>query len=142
LFLFTNIQKIFNSKKGIYYFNDGRIYSGQWQFNSMHGYGEFRWADGKKYVGYYIHDKKEGFGIYYWAKPLRVYLGFWKNGKQHGVGKYFNGNKPAKYGIWKNGDKNEIFHDEEQAFNSLLPIQQKYIKFFKCSLAEIQDFLA
>ena len=108
----------------------------------MHGYGEFRWADGKKYAGYYIHDKKEGFGIYYWANPLRVYLGFWKNGKQDGVGKYFNGNRPPKYGIWKNGDKIEIFQDEEQAFKSLLPNQEKYIKFFKCSLADIQEFLA
>lgn len=130
------------SNKGIYYFNDGRVYWGQWQYNSMHGYGEFRWIDGKKYAGFYIQDKKEGFGIYFWAKPLRIYIGFWKNGKQDGIGKYFNGNKEPKYGIWKNGDKIEIFQDEEQAFKHILPIQQKFIKFFKYNLEQIQEFLA
>ena len=108
----------------------------------MHGYGEFRWSDGKRYAGYYIHDKKEGFGIYYWSNPLRVYLGFWKNGKQDGVGKYFNGYKSVKYGMWKNGDKIEIFQDEGEAFQHLQDDQGRYIKFFTYTLDEITEFLA
>ena len=107
----------------------------------MHGYGEFKWADGKKYIGYYILDKKEGFGIYYWANPLRIYMGFWKNGKQDGVGKFFNGNKQPKYGSWKNGDKEYIFQNEEEAFYKLQPNQQKYINFFQYNLNEITQFL-
>ena len=107
----------------------------------MHGYGEFKWADGKKYIGYYINDKKEGFGIYYWSNPLRIYMGFWKNGKQEGVGKFFSGTKPPKYGSWKNGDKEYIFQNESQAFEKLQPNEEKYIRFFQCSLNEITQFL-
>ena len=32
----------------------------------MHGYGIYKWNDGRKYEGQYFHDKKEGFGKYYW----------------------------------------------------------------------------
>jgi len=60
---------------------------GQWRYNSMHGYGEFHWKDGRIYSGYYVQDKKEGFGIYYWEKDNKAYVGFWKDGKQNGVGK-------------------------------------------------------
>lgn len=107
----------------------------------MHGYGEFSWTDGKKYAGYYVHDKKEGFGIYYWSNPLKVYLGFWKNGKQDGVGKYYTSNRPAKFGLWKFGDKIENFNNEEQAYKHLSPQQLKYVRFFRCTLAEILQFL-
>ena len=55
----------------------------------MNGKGIFEWNDGKKYDGNFVKDKKEGFGILTWPDG-RVYEGEWKNGKQHGKGSYIN----------------------------------------------------
>ena len=46
----------------------------------MEGYGVFTWNDGRIYKGNYLNDKKEGFGDFYWPDG-RCYKGNWKNGK-------------------------------------------------------------
>ena len=46
----------------------------------MEGYGVFKWEDGKRYEGEYIADKKEGWGVFFWPDG-RKYEGYWKNGK-------------------------------------------------------------
>lgn len=117
------------------------MYIGQWQYNSMHGYGEFKWKDGKRYAGYYVNDRKEGFGIYYWANPIRVYIGFWKAGKQDGIGKYINP-KVTRYGIWKNGEKERWFNSEKEAMSSMNSNQKKYKNLFKLDLKEIANLLS
>ena len=67
------------------------------------GFGSYKWKDGKRYAGYHVHDKKEGFGIYYWPITDRVFIGFWKDGKQHGTG-IIKGTDGCKLiGEWKNG---------------------------------------
>jgi hypothetical protein len=106
----------------------------------MHGYGEFRWKDGKRYLGYYTHDKKEGFGIYYWASPNRVYIGFWKGGKQDGVGKYINP-KTVRFGLWKNGERDKWFSSEKEAIEYLQLGQLKFRKLFKYDLNDITNFM-
>ena len=106
----------------------------------MHGYGEFRWKDGKRYLGYYTHDKKEGFGIYYWASPNRVYIGFWKGGKQDGVGKYINP-KTVRFGLWKNGERDKWFSSEKDAMDYLQPGQLKFRNIFKYDLNDITNFM-
>jgi hypothetical protein len=106
----------------------------------MHGYGEFRWKDGKRYLGYYTHDKKEGFGIYYWASPNRVYIGFWKAGKQDGVGKYINP-KTVRFGVWKNGEREKWFSSEKEAMEHLENSQLKFKNLFKYDLKDITMFM-
>jgi hypothetical protein len=117
------------------------MYIGQWQYNSMHGYGEFHWKDGKRYAGYYVHDKKEGFGIYYWANPNRVYIGFWKGGKQDGVGKYINP-KITRYGLWNQGERVKWYNSEKEAFAALLTSQYRFQNLFKYDLKDITIFLS
>lgn len=126
--------------QGIYYFTDNRIYIGQWINNSMHGYGEFSWKDGKKYAGYYTHDKKEGFGIYYWENPHRVYIGFWKGGKQEGVGKYINANE-VRYGVWTQGKRTKQFRNESEALEALEPNQRVFKNLFSYDINDITAFL-
>lgn len=46
----------------------------------MHGYGVYSWQDGRKYEGQYLKDKKHGYGVYMWADG-RKYEGYWMNGK-------------------------------------------------------------
>jgi len=106
----------------------------------MHGYGEFKWKDGKKYVGLYVHDKKEGFGVYYWASPNRVYVGFWKGGKQDGVGKYINP-KVVRYGLWKYGEREKWFSSEEEAMEYLGHSQNNYKEIFRYDLNEITNYI-
>lgn len=102
----------------------------------MSGYGEFYWLDGKRYIGYYTNDKKDGFGIYYWAKSKRLFVGFWKNGKQEGVGKIINGKK-VKYGFWKEGDKVKSFKEELEGLSTLTKKQMPFKKFFLMTYQEI-----
>ena len=43
---------------GLYTWQDGRKYEGEWRANKMHGNGTFEWLDGRRYVGEYFEDKK------------------------------------------------------------------------------------
>ena len=54
----------------------------------MNGRGVYFWDDGRYYEGEYIDDKKQGYGIYVWPdgrskhiKIIREYEGYWMNGK-------------------------------------------------------------
>ena len=46
----------------------------------MDGYGIYVWNDGRRYEGQFVKDKKSGYGIYYWA-DYRRYEGWWFRGK-------------------------------------------------------------
>lgn len=70
----------------------------------MHGYGIYRWQDGRLYEGEYFNDKKHGDGRYVWADG-RQYIGQWANGKQHGVGRYILPSGQERTGRWENGKR-------------------------------------
>ena len=57
----------------------------------MEGEGIFTWEDGRKYHGEYVNDKKCGSGTFEWPDG-RKYIGAWENGKQHGEGLYIDRN--------------------------------------------------
>ena len=46
----------------------------------MSGDGIFCWQDGKKYIGDYLEDQKHGYGEFFWPDG-RSYKGAWQNGK-------------------------------------------------------------
>lgn len=46
----------------------------------MDGEGVYKFDDGRKYIGNYSMDKKNGWGIYVFADG-RAYLGNWINGE-------------------------------------------------------------
>ena len=74
----------------------------------MDGVGVYTWQDGRKYEGEYKDDKKHGFGIYIWSDG-RVYRGNWYKGKQHGLGIYTVPNQGEKFGLWEDGKRIEWF---------------------------------
>jgi len=91
--------------------------------------------------GFYVNDRKEGFGIYYWSSPNnRAYIGFWKNGKQDGVGKYINQNS-TRFGYWVAGERTNWFGLEQEAIENLTPEQKMYSNFFNYSLSDVGYFL-
>lgn len=106
----------------------------------MNGYGEFLWKDGKKYFGYYLNDKKDGFGIHFWTSPDRLYLGFWKDGKQHGVGKYVK-NNVVKYGQWLNGERIRFFDSYLDAMNHIPEDMLSYQFYFRLDVDKILHML-
>lgn len=125
---------------GIYQFLDGRVYSGEWFNSSMHGYGEFLWPDGKKYVGFYECDQKSGFGVYLWKNPTRTYLGFWKNGKQGGVGRYISA-KSSFWGEWENGDRKRSFDNKAEALSIFEKCHPEFLWIMKMTQDQIMEFL-
>ena len=46
----------------------------------MHGYGVYKWENGMVYSGQYVEDVKHGFGIFEWPNG-KVYTGEWADGK-------------------------------------------------------------
>jgi hypothetical protein len=51
----------------------------------MHGQGVYKWEDGRVYIGDYRNGKKDGYGQYTWPDGRR-YEGYWKDGYQNGEG--------------------------------------------------------
>ena len=49
---------------------------------------------------------------YYWQHINKAYMGFWKEGKQNGFGKYMTSSK-IKYGIWSDDGKIKWINEEE-----------------------------
>lgn len=71
--------------------------------------GIYIWNDGRMYQGEYKDDKKHGFGIYTWA-DRRSYEGYWFKGKQHGIGTYaVPKDGKTKFGLWEDGKRIEWF---------------------------------
>jgi hypothetical protein len=46
-----------NTGVGIYVWNDGRKYEGQYKDDKKHGFGVYTWADGRCYEGYWFKGK-------------------------------------------------------------------------------------
>ena len=61
----------------------------------------------------YLNDKKDGIGLFEWPDGKK-YKGEWKNGKQHGLGEYFNVNtKTWRKGMWEFGRRKKWLDEDE-----------------------------
>jgi hypothetical protein len=169
----------FNSglKDGIgkYVWKDGSIYYGEWFKNSMNGFGEYLTFDKKVYrgqfyesmmhghgyldinngdkfyIGSFERNKKQGFGIFIWMNPIfKAFVGFWKNSKQDGVGKYISEKKDlfsdkkkkdkkfiSKYGMWKNGERINYLKSLEEVAENLDGNMIQYYEKFRFDESEL-----
>ena len=116
---------------GLMKYSNDSIYVGEFKNNLMHGLGEFLWGDAEYYCGNYINGFKEGFGIYVWNfDKISCYIGFWENGKQHGVGiKIIDGIE--KVGLYKDGRKNNNLNGPWEIKEYLKPEYLQYQKFLQ-----------
>ena len=125
---------------GIYTYYDGRTYEGEWKNGKMEGIGCFKWKDGKKFFGSYEGDRRSGFGIFIWKNPFRIYVGFWRDGKQFGFGKVITSVK-ERYCIWKNGKREREFGNKEIFYEDMRRsfdgAYGRFEMYFKMSLDEI-----
>jgi len=65
-----------------------------------HGYGVFVWESGNYYKGNYLMDARGGYGEMYWNDGS-VYKGEWKDGEQEGEGILYMADGRVKEGIFK-----------------------------------------
>ena len=91
---------------GVYYYQNGDKYDGQWKDDKKEGKGYFFYKEtGEVYKGNFSNDLPNGIGIYYFKNGDR-YEGSFKDGKKHGKGTiiFKNGGK------FKGEFKNDLKH--------------------------------
>ena len=129
---------------GIINYNDGRYYEGEFKNNKMNGLGLFKWNDGRKYFGIFENDIRNSFGIFLWKEPLKIYVGFWKNGKQNGLGKLKTSYKEI-YCFWKDSKKNKQFNSKEKFIENINKCNDKNVKqyfyFFQLNFDDIMSIM-
>ena len=127
---------------------NNEMYQGQLKKGKMEGRGQFFFKNGNKYIGDYKNDKRDGFGIFIWSdvdendltgvkfttylsglNQFSAYIGFWSEGKMNGIGMKIN-NKEVKFGLWKNGAKEEWLEEPVSIKNYFRAEQRKYMKLF------------
>ncbi len=91
--------------QGVYLFNSGAYYAGDWRDGKRHGYGIWIVSDGSEYTGDWKNNRMDGTGTKIYTDGS-MYNGTWKNSDKHGYGimNYLNG---ARYiGEWKKNKMN------------------------------------
>ena len=66
------------------------------------GVGIYVWNSGQRYEGNFKGSKQNGAGTYYWPDGSK-YVGEWKNAQRHGRGIYFFPDMKRRSGVWSNG---------------------------------------
>lgn len=87
------------SGKGIYRWNDGSTYEGDYINDVRSGKGRFLWANGETYQGDYENDERTGKGIYLWPDGSS-YEGDFLAGMRHGNGVFRSNSGTAYSGEW------------------------------------------
>ncbi|MDG1947876.1 MAG: trypsin-like peptidase domain-containing protein [Amylibacter sp.] len=95
----------FHNCFGLFKYDNGDKYLGEWQNDKSHGQGTYTWADGEKYVGEWQNDQKHGQGTYIYSTGNK-YVGRYKNSKKHGQGIFTWANGDRYVGEYKNGMSN------------------------------------
>jgi hypothetical protein len=83
----TDLSVIWHNCVGIYTYDDGAKYVGEWKGDKKHGQGTYTWPSGSSYVGEWKDGKKHGQGTYTYQTG-GSYIGEYKNDKKHGQGTY------------------------------------------------------
>ena len=72
----------------------------------------------------------------YWYSEEKAYVGFWKNNKQHGSGKFFSGTR-LRLGKWDNGVKGSQYQTQEEFENELDENEKPFLNLFRLNLTEL-----
>jgi hypothetical protein len=72
-FVFANGSEFIGSFRnnkfvhGIYTWNNGRVYDGDWDNTLRHGFGRYTWPDNRRYEGEWKRDKRDGHGLFFFC---------------------------------------------------------------------------
>ncbi|XP_052825972.1 alsin isoform X1 [Octopus bimaculoides] len=83
------------------------VYNGAWMKGKLHGFGEMKWPDGRRYIGKFKNGLQHGNGKYIVPKSdsEEIYEGCWKEGKMNGLGSVMYPNGDRYQGYFKDGQK-------------------------------------
>jgi hypothetical protein len=111
-----------NAINGTFTYSDGAEYSGEWWGKDRHGIGEHLYSDGTRYVGNWVKNKRHGLGTLYLENGEK-HVGSYFNDYQHGEGIYYYlKTKPVKLfvGSYKEGKVSEgIYIDHKDRPQSI-----------------------
>ena len=80
----------------------GYYHSGQYRNDIRQGFGRAKWSNGDQYSGQYSNGKSNGYGVFVYADGDK-YEGEFKDDKREGEGIYFLKTGKKIEGVWKNG---------------------------------------
>lgn len=104
--------------KGIYRFNSGASYEGNFVNGVRNGHGIYRYADGDKYVGDFVDGDFEGFGRYYW-KDGDWYEGEYRKDKRNGLGVYHYADGSWRFNEYHDGEVVRTLLDSDDIQNAV-----------------------
>lgn len=87
---------------GVYVWENGSRYEGEYQDGQRHGKGIYYYEKGGKYVGQFKYNRREGFGTYYYTTGNK-FQGYWEAEVKHGEGRLYKNGKIVKEGTWQKG---------------------------------------
>ncbi|HCT30597.1 MAG TPA: hypothetical protein DIW31_07645, partial [Bacteroidales bacterium] len=114
---------------GVWVYETGDMYVGNWSGGYRDGEGTYLYADGEKYTGKVIKNKRNGFGIYNWLAGSS-YSGNWKDGHQDGYGTYVAAEGTVQTGTFENG---VYVGTSSQSNNSTSSNKQSYCVYGNCT---------
>jgi hypothetical protein len=91
--------------KGVFQFENGNKYSGDFRKGYMHGRGAVVFASGNRYTGDWDAGVREGRGIYYYANG-NTYTGSFKKNRLFGQGTMTFASGDKYVGSWENDQSN------------------------------------
>jgi len=90
--------------QGQYFYNDGRLFVGEFAMNFRHGQGKMEWpTKNLSYTGQYVKGLKHGHGFIRYSDEY--YAGSFVAGKKHGKGLYVYADGSHYYGSFENDEK-------------------------------------
>ncbi len=92
-----------NNGYGVWIYDTGDMYSGNFKDGYRSGQGTYIYANGESYVGSYNDHKRNGYGTYYWPDG-GFYAGNWKDGNQDGDGSYTKADGTKQVGKFEKGN--------------------------------------
>ena len=111
--------------KGTFTWIDDKSYTGEWKDNSLHGFGVYN-KIGKIYIGYFKNDKKNGLGKYFYkGNKERFLIGEFTENALYGLTLHFYKNKLEDMVIMEKNKVQKTLkdHEKEEA-----KIKDEYIK--------------
>eukprot|EP01063_Lacrimia_lanifica_P029542 TRINITY_DN452_c1_g1_i1.p1 TRINITY_DN452_c1_g1~~TRINITY_DN452_c1_g1_i1.p1 ORF type:complete len:947 (+),score=508.19 TRINITY_DN452_c1_g1_i1:1721-4561(+) len=94
--------------KGVYTYESGDRYSGEWRQGKKHGIGRYTFASGDEYHGQWTSDRINGRGTFTIVKTGNRYDGEWADSYRHGFGVLHSGNGDIYEGQWVRGKENGL----------------------------------
>ncbi|MCC6462072.1 MAG: hypothetical protein IT260_16475, partial [Saprospiraceae bacterium] len=118
---------------GIYRYNSGSRYEGEWKNGVQHGWGTYLYDSGEVYAGFWKNGKKHYFGSYYW-KSGAFFSGLWKNGDrvEHGLYVYASGTPEYNTSAVSYGETGCVLGNCENGYGVYIwPTGTQYAGFWK-----------